>query len=501
MLVTQDGLLIRLRDVFAGARRTKAYVRALGVISLLALGYLLASLPLRFAMLLVVGTIGATLLLLKPALGLYLLAFTIPFGSLFSVQLAGASVGPSDLLLGGMLVSWLLRMAATRQAHIAVPPVAWVLAAYLGAIVLSLLNASSLTAALPELLKWVQAWLLLVLVANLVTRKERLPICMALLLAGLLEAALGIYQFLGRVGPPGFMLMGRYMRAYGTFEQPNPFGGYLGLVLPLAYALVLVFWRPSLDDHPTSAIKPVLFVALAATALMLLALVMSWSRGALLGLVSGLVLVGLALGKKSWLIALALLPLIVLLAPGLLSLAPTGFIDRMLDTVRYVGQDLTLVEINDETFSLIERAAHWQAAWRMFSARPWLGVGIGQYAVVYPQVAVPRWQDPLGHAHNIYLHLLAEGGLLGLASHLLFWAAWLFAAFRRAWQNQGVERAIALGALGMLGHLLAHSLVDNLYVHGMYLMMALLLGLLYIPSSASLPLCKERSSCATDATS
>ena len=28
------------------------------------------------------------------------------------------------------------------------------------------------------------------------------------------------------------------MRAYGTFEQPNPFGGYLGLHLPLAVALV-----------------------------------------------------------------------------------------------------------------------------------------------------------------------------------------------------------------------------------------------------------------------
>ncbi|MFH1085472.1 MAG: hypothetical protein V1772_06895, partial [Chloroflexota bacterium] len=44
-------------------------------------------------------------------------------------------------------------------------------------------------------------------------------------------------------------------------------------------------------------------------------------------------------------------------------------------------------------------------------------------------------------------------------------------------RRRGWERALALGALGMLGHLLAHNLVDNLYVHGMYLLVALVLGL------------------------
>jgi len=37
---------------------------------------------------------------------------------------------------------------------------------------------------------------------------------------------------------------------------------------------------------------------------------------------------------------------------------------------------------------------------------------------------------------------------------------------------------LALGALGMVGHVLTHSLVDNLYVHDMYLQVAILLGML-----------------------
>ena len=29
------------------------------------------------------------------------------------------------------------------------------------------------------------------------------------------------------------------MRAYGTFQQPNPYAGYLGLTLPLAFSVAL----------------------------------------------------------------------------------------------------------------------------------------------------------------------------------------------------------------------------------------------------------------------
>jgi O-antigen ligase len=174
--------------------------------------------------------------------------------------------------------------------------------------------------------------------------------------------------------------------------------------------------------------------------------------------------------------------LLLTFTPGRLSpSAPTpgGLLSRLTDTLQYAGaRDLADIKINDDNFAVIERAAHWLAAWRMFETHPWLGVGTGQYASIYPSVALPRWQDPLGHAHNYFLQVLAEGGLLGLAAYLVLMLAALSMAWRAAWRERGWPRTVAWGVLGMLGHLLAHNTFDNLYVHGMYLLVAMALGML-----------------------
>jgi hypothetical protein len=53
----------------------------------------------------------------------------------------------------------------------------------------------------------------------------------------------------------------------------------------------------------------------------------------------------------------------------------------------------------------------------------------------------------------------------------------LLQAWRAVRRASGWELGIALGVLGALIHLSVHSFVDNLYVHGMYLQLAVLLGL------------------------
>ena len=78
-----------------------------------------------------------------------------------------------------------------------------------------------------------------------------------------------------------------------------------------------------------------------------------------------------------------------------------------------MGPDPAATEITDQNFSVLERLAHWQAGIRMFNGAPWLGIGIGNYGVVYPSFALPHWYDPLGHAHNLYINFLAETGILG----------------------------------------------------------------------------------------
>ncbi|MEZ4640966.1 MAG: O-antigen ligase family protein [Caldilineaceae bacterium] len=48
----------------------------------------------------------------------------------------------------------------------------------------------------------------------------------------------------------------------------------------------------------------------------------------------------------------------------------------------------------------------------MWESHPWVGVGPGNYAVVYPDVRLSLGRCT-GHAHNVYLNILAESGLLG----------------------------------------------------------------------------------------
>jgi O-antigen ligase len=116
----------------------------------------------------------------------------------------------------------------------------------------------------------------------------------------------------------------------------------------------------------------------------------------------------------------------------------------------------------------------------MFSDHPWLGVGIGNYAVAYPAYALPRWYEPLGHAHNYYLNMAAEAGLMGLTAYLVAGAVVFIWVVRRIRDWRAWPQALAIGVLGVLTHLSVHNLFDNLYVQHMILHLALLLGALTV---------------------
>jgi putative inorganic carbon (hco3(-)) transporter len=114
----------------------------------------------------------------------------------------------------------------------------------------------------------------------------------------------------------------------------------------------------------------------------------------------------------------------------------------------------------------------------------WLGVGFGNYAVIYPAYAIGRWLDPLGHAHNYLLNIGAETGLLGLLAYLAFWT-WVVVLAGRAIVrsrrcHDRFQTALAAGFLGVVVHLQVHNFFDNLFVQGMYLHVAIILGLLTV---------------------
>jgi putative inorganic carbon (HCO3(-)) transporter len=143
-------------------------------------------------------------------------------------------------------------------------------------------------------------------------------------------------------------------------------------------------------------------------------------------------------------------------------------------------RDVRGVPINDANYALIERQAHWQVALNMLTEHPWTGVGFSNYQPVYEQYRLLNWPMPLGHAHNIYLNVAAETGVIGLGLYLLLWMSIFGLTFLTIRRAHGVERAIVIGLLGTWVYLGTHMLVDNLYVNNTHLLIAVLLGLLSV---------------------
>src|SRR5690606_676717 len=141
-------------------------------------------------------------------------------------------------------------------------------------------------------------------------------------------------------------------------------------------------------------------------------------------------------------------------------------------------------DVNDANYAVLERLAHWQSALDMARAEPWLGVGFGNYEPAYPDFALINWPFALGHAHNYYLNILAETGVLGTAAYLLLWAAILWQTLRVLRRLDGPPRGIALGRLGVRAVRSADHRLDNRYGNDLFLRSAARFAVLQVQYGA-----------------
>ena len=474
------------------------------IAGLVAVAWLLAALPLVLAAAAVFAG-GAGLFLLRyPWLIWPGLAVALPFAS-------GLNAGPvslADLLLAAAVFLWFVDGARRNSLRLKMGFLPAVFALYLLALLLAFPNAINLQKAVEAVIKWVQMLVIILLIQEALSARQVRWLVWGLLAGGALQAGLGLYQFIFRIGPPHFLLLDRFMRAAGTFGQPNPYAGYLGLTLPVAVALFLHFLcatvkRTAAAWARTRALGWTAAYG-AAAGIIGLGLLASWSRGGWLGAAASIAVVLLFhSGRMVGGAALAGITSLFLAGGASARFIPTSLTDRLADLSVYLGRGMWEVvqqPITESNFSVIERLAHWIAALRMWELSPWVGVGPGNYGAVYPSVRLLRWEDPLGHAHNIYLNVLAETGLFGLFAYLVLWGGvigWLI--LRRRQMRRDCRRmadrggaapseaaaanafsawnaALMLGVLGVVVHLSMHHLFDFLYVQGIYLHVALWLG-------------------------
>jgi len=309
-----------------------------------------------------------------------------------------------------------------------------------------------------------------------------------LISAGVANAIVGIYIFLGGSGADHLLILGRFYRAFGTFGQPNPFGGFMGILTPIAITATIGYglrsyrrWKIK-GDVELGHILITTFYGIASL-ILLGGLLVSWSRGAWLGTVAAIGVMAFAIPRKFWhsfmMTGAIGLAIGILWFSGALPQSITNRISSAWSDF-FAFDDMRGIDITSENYAVVERLAHWQAALNMAQYHPWLGVGAGNYEVVYDQYRLLNWDEPLGHAHNYYLNILAEAGIIGLLCYMGMWGiiAWL------TWQTRAhpdvLARFVAVGLLGTWTYLAFHSLLDNLYVNNVFLHLGVLLGLLAV---------------------
>lgn len=87
----------------------------------------------------------------------------------------------------------------------------------------------------------------------------------------------------------------------------------------------------------------------------------------------------------------------------------------------------------------------WREAWRMFLAHPIVGIGIGTFdKVTYLMPGTKANRDFYlagWHAHNVFLHVLTEAGVLGLAAWVFLWVV-IVRTLVRVWRTGDNQRRL-----------------------------------------------------------
>lgn len=401
--------------------------------------------------------------------------------------LAAASVG----LLGFPL----LRTIVLREAFVATPA----MLAVLGYVGVTLLSAALAGFDASERVGIVmtEGLLLFVLVTNAVRSPEGLRRAIwALLLAGALMSLVTIHQaWTGNyesdysgfaVVEEGFQVgvddadqAIRQPRAAGPVGEKNRYAQVLLVLLPLGVGRI---------KYARGVARRA--VAIGATLLIMTAIVLTYSRG-------GVIAIAVVLAAAALLHFVRLRTLLVgslVVAISLIAIAP-GFVER----VASIGgaADLLAETGDDPEGAIIGRATSNLAAFNVMLDHPILGVGPGLYAPHYSvsyanELGLRHFADPR-RAHNLFLEVGAETGILGLGAFLavlLATAIGLWSA-RRRWARLDAEYSdLATGLLlALMGYVTAGLFLHLSYERYLWLLLALASAAVWIltPRTATDP--------------
>ncbi len=250
---------------------------------------------------------------------------------------------------------------------------------------------------------------------------------------------------------------------FGSFVNRHNFAAFMEMTIAIPLGLLFV---GAIEKD-----KRLLFIT--AVGLMGVALLLSGSRGGLVALLAEVFLLVLLTSKGKTTGSLAIKGV---MAVGLIAVIVVGAI--------LIGGESSLTRVAETASSndvTSNRMQIWSVTLDIIKANLPFGVGIGAFGVAYTGFDSLNGMGRVEQAHNDYLEVLANAGIVGLVIGISF----LFFFFRTAISNIKTKniyrRGVAVGAFAGCFAILVHSVFDFvLHITAITLMFLTLLSMLIV---------------------
>jgi len=208
-----------------------------------------------------------------------------------------------------------------------------------------------------------------------------------------------------------FDLESSHLVMYPFFKDHTRYGAVIAMLLPMSLYLLSTKKRRGL--------------AIGLIAILLLGLVLSYTRAAWVSLIGAMAFAFVLKFRISF----GKIVFLVVVGTGVLLFSWSSIVMRLeknsQDSSSTLSKHVESVSNISTDASNLERINRWNCAIRMFKERPIMGWGPGTYAFQYApfqrsgeKTIISTNQGDLGNAHSEFLGPLAESGILGMLSFL-----------------------------------------------------------------------------------
>jgi O-antigen ligase/tetratricopeptide (TPR) repeat protein len=380
-----------------------------------------------------------------------------PFGSVQPWAIAVIEVAALVLAF-----FWFFKFLAQGEIEFVKTPLNLLIIFWLGFILFQLFTTTSyFQATKTEFFKSLSYCMILLVFINNIQRKIQIQkIITTLIVVGSILSLFAIIQDLTWNGKIFWLIpLTHRGRAFGPYVNASAFAGYIGMLIPLSIGYLF-----SLNRKYGLSFKLLLILAIL---FMFTAVFLSLSRGGIVSSLSSLVFMGFLL------VILRSVKVEKILLFALIVLALTGVAWFGLERVR-------------DRFSLLNEQS-WEArlwAWKgtigIIKDYPILGAGLGTFAHIFPKYKLPQTKRFFNYAHNDYLQLLSEGGVVGFVITFVFLFFFLRKTIRLLFSRRDTWVInLTIGGLSSLFVIFIFSFSDfNLHIPANAVLLCIIIGLI-----------------------